>query len=175
MAAEEGDVDVAELLNKTEKIKILMRRDPRFIGRLIAQLDKHMHEKLYEKHQRLEAIKADEEALSRLDATIASHITPNLARVEEDISRKTALKAAIEAALVQQMGSCRDLEKACAALVSRARHTSGKLMSKTASDRLQEARGFSATVPTTQLIRGAKAKAPLPARGPAEPAAAPRR
>lgn len=34
-AADEGDVDVAELLSKTDKIKVLMRRDPRFIGRLI--------------------------------------------------------------------------------------------------------------------------------------------
>lgn len=35
MAAEDGEVDVAGLLNKTDKIKALMRRDPRFIGRLI--------------------------------------------------------------------------------------------------------------------------------------------
>jgi len=35
MAAEEGDVDVASLLHKSDKIKALMRRDPRFIGRLI--------------------------------------------------------------------------------------------------------------------------------------------
>jgi hypothetical protein len=78
MAANEGDVDVAELLSKTDKIKVLMRRDPRFIGRLITQLDKHMHAMMFEKHQRLEQIRADEEALAKIDATIASHITPNL-------------------------------------------------------------------------------------------------
>jgi hypothetical protein len=33
-----------------------------------------------EKHERLEQIKDDEEALAKLDATIASHITPNLVR-----------------------------------------------------------------------------------------------
>ena len=39
-----------------------------------------MHEMMFEKHQRLEQIKSNEEALARLDATIASHITPNLVR-----------------------------------------------------------------------------------------------
>lgn len=49
-------------------------------------------------------------------------------RINEDITRKTALHGAIAAQLQTQMGSCRDLERECAALVSRARHTSGKLM-----------------------------------------------
>jgi hypothetical protein len=36
MAAEDGDIDVSGLLNgNAEKIKVLMRRDPKFIGRLI--------------------------------------------------------------------------------------------------------------------------------------------
>ena len=35
MAKEEAEVDVAELLKKSDKIKALMRRDPRFITRLI--------------------------------------------------------------------------------------------------------------------------------------------
>jgi hypothetical protein len=279
-------VDVAGLLNQRDKIKVLMRRDPRFIGRLITvgfdlsdvwvteatgmlvgagtggaaaagcaqvarrhpaapkwntsprrakraqQLDKHMHKMLAEKHERLFEIRADEEALATLDATIASHITPNLVRrvyggclgayrqarasvrglqaaddcrtqtpnrpqerLNTAIAEKTAQRAAIEAGLAQQLSNCRDLGKEVAALVSRARHTSGKLMvrardrvmhawgkaarchgivvsiplslvtpprrrlfhlpqSKTASNRLQEARGFTSTVPTTQLIRG---------------------
>jgi len=41
-------------------------------------LDKHMHTMMGEKHDRLEQIKADEEALAMLEATIASHITPHL-------------------------------------------------------------------------------------------------
>ncbi|GBF92174.1 hypothetical protein Rsub_05256 [Raphidocelis subcapitata] len=151
---DEGEVDVAGLLNQRDKIKTLMRRDPRFIGRLITQLDKHMHKMMAEKHERLEQIRADEEALATLDATVASHITPNLERLEVTIAEKTAQRAAIEAALAQQLSNCRDLGKEVSALVSRARHTSSKLRSKTASDRLQEARGFTSTVPTTQLIRG---------------------
>jgi hypothetical protein len=37
---------------------------------------------------------------------------------------------------------------------------------KTASNRLQEARGFSSTVPTTQLIKGGKAAAKQPSNSP---------
>jgi hypothetical protein len=36
------------------------------------------------------------------------------------------------------------------------RHISGKLQGKTASDKLREAKGYSTTTPTTQLIRGKK-------------------
>lgn len=32
---EEGEIDVSQLLGKSDKIKALMRRDPKFIGRLI--------------------------------------------------------------------------------------------------------------------------------------------
>lgn len=44
------------------------------------QLDKHMHKMMWEKHERLEAIRADEAALAKLEEVIASHITPNLVR-----------------------------------------------------------------------------------------------
>jgi hypothetical protein len=37
-----------------------------------------MHSKLHERHEREEQIAADEEALAKVDATIASHVTPNL-------------------------------------------------------------------------------------------------
>ena len=49
-------------------------------------------------------------------------------RVNDDIAQKEMLRGAIVAQLETQMTSCRDLERECAALVSRARHTSGKLM-----------------------------------------------
>ena len=321
MAAETSeDIDVQQLLQSRDKIKALMRRDPKFIGRLInvsyqyprrtqrmrlweamprlrccvcaaplrtdpgtlpapdgsappppgprllgrndraQQLDSQMHKMMAEKHQRMEAIRADEAALAKLEATIASHITPQLVtgglrvarfraachctgvcacravwdalhawltpcmpaphagfgswnaaarqeRLEAGMAAKAALRDAVAAQLESQLGSCRDLGREVAALVSKARHTSGKLMvsagvgfpspggttvnvrlhrllhaggvrhlahcdrdlaatqAKTASHRLQEARGFSATVPTTQLIRGKPKQQPAAAAG----------
>jgi hypothetical protein len=229
-AAGEGEIDVGGLLSgSAEKIKVLMRRDPKFIGSLITvrappgvrgapcrrrrararplraracaaphpaapaaalnrrrfppyiflqQLDKHMHNMMAEKHQRQEQIRVDEEALAKLEATIATHITPNLVRpaavgasaaartrmltapraawwhlehqtpclsprnpprapnpppcrqehLTQEVARKGAQHDALAAALEAQMGSRRDLEREVAALVSKARHTSGKLM-----------------------------------------------
>jgi hypothetical protein len=47
----------------------------------------------------------------------------------------------------------RNLEAEARALIQRSRHTAGKLMRNTASQRLEEARGFSSTTPTTTLLK----------------------
>lgn len=65
--------------------------------------------------------------ISDLHSNMGLQRTPQ-EHINADIAQKTALRDAIEAQLQQQVGSCRDLERECAALVSKARHTSGKLM-----------------------------------------------
>ncbi|KAF8068237.1 dscc1 [Scenedesmus sp. PABB004] len=94
------------------KIRELMRRDPKFIARLIA------------------------------------------ARLEADIAHKQALRAAAAAQLEGDLATFKGMEREAAALVSRARHAHSKLQGRTAAAALQEARGFSASVTTTELIRG---------------------
>ena len=118
------------------------------------QLDRHMHKMLWEKRERSEAVRADEAAIARLDATIASHVAPHLARLEAAAAEKAERRDAMRAQLERQVGETAGLGKEVAALVGRARHASGRLLAQTARDRLQEARGFSATVPTTTLVRG---------------------
>ena len=49
-------------------------------------------------------------------------------RLAAEMKRKSELRGVIEAQLLQQQSSCRDLERECAELVSKARHRSGKLM-----------------------------------------------
>ncbi len=55
-----------------------MNSDPRFIARLIQQLDTQMHNMQDEKRRRQEAIAADTEELNRIDKEIATHIQPRL-------------------------------------------------------------------------------------------------
>lgn len=55
-----------------------MNSDPRFIARLIQQLDTQMHNMQDEKRRRQEAIAADTEELSRIDKEVATHIQPRL-------------------------------------------------------------------------------------------------
>ena len=55
-----------------------MKSDPRFIARLIAQLDSQMHGMQDEKKRRQEAIAQDNEEMQRIDKEIATHIQPRL-------------------------------------------------------------------------------------------------
>ena len=55
-----------------------MKSDPRFIARLIAQLDSQMHGMQDEKKRRQEAIAQDSEEIQRIDKEIATHIQPRL-------------------------------------------------------------------------------------------------
>ena len=59
-------------------VQALMSSDPRFIARLIQQLDTQMHGMQDEKRRRQEAIIADTEEIARLDKEIATHIQPRL-------------------------------------------------------------------------------------------------
>ncbi|KAF6256887.1 hypothetical protein COO60DRAFT_58208 [Scenedesmus sp. NREL 46B-D3] len=123
---------------------------------VLQQLDKQMHKMLLEKHKRCEEIKADQAALDKIDATITTQIQPCLARLEQDIRHKQALREQASQQLAGDMQRFKDMEREAAALISKARHANSKLMGKTAQAALQEARGFTATMPTTELIRGKK-------------------
>lgn len=72
------EIDVAGLAGHEEKIKMLMRRDPRFIGRLIEQLDRQMHARLAEKLRRQQERRADQAAIDRIDETIRNNVQPCL-------------------------------------------------------------------------------------------------
>jgi len=63
---------------KPVDIQALMKSDPRFIARLIQQLDSQMHNMQDEKRRRQEAISADTEEMQRIDKEIATHIQPRL-------------------------------------------------------------------------------------------------
>lgn len=63
---------------KPVDVQALMNSDPRFIARLIQQLDTQMHGMQDEKRRRQEAMTADTEEIARLDKEIATHIQPRL-------------------------------------------------------------------------------------------------
>eukprot|EP00877_Chromochloris_zofingiensis_P004964 jgi/Chrzof1/14469/Cz09g03320.t1 len=153
---EADDINVKELEGKKDKIRELMSRDPKFIARLITQLDTQMHKMMREKYKRSQAVKEDQEALTKLEAVISTHVTPNLEKVNDDLQQKQQMKEQVQKQLDAELANLKNLEREAAALISRARHASGKLMGKTASDSLQEARGFTSTTPTTQIIRAKK-------------------
>ncbi|GFH29481.1 uncharacterized protein HaLaN_28144 [Haematococcus lacustris] len=104
------------------RIKQLMKGDPKFIARLIEQLDKQMHGLMLERQKRQAQLDADLKEMAQLDHTIATNIAPNL---EE-----------------------------AASLLQATRSMTSKLRRNTASQRLEEARGFSTSRPTTSLLRG---------------------
>ena len=64
--------------SKPVDVQALMKSDPRFIARLIAQLDSQMHGMQDEKKRRQEAVAQDNEELQRIDKEIATHIQPRL-------------------------------------------------------------------------------------------------
>ena len=55
-----------------------MKSDPRFIARLISQLDTQMHGMQDEKKHRQQAINEDVEEMQQIDKEIATHIQPQL-------------------------------------------------------------------------------------------------
>ncbi|GFH30280.1 uncharacterized protein HaLaN_29101 [Haematococcus lacustris] len=61
-----------------ERIKQLMKGDPKFIARLIEQLDKQMHGLMLQRQKRQAQLDADLKEMAQLDHTIATNIAPNL-------------------------------------------------------------------------------------------------
>ncbi|GLC44716.1 hypothetical protein PLESTF_001766500 [Pleodorina starrii] len=151
------DIDVVQLSKDPEKIKILMKRDPKFITRLITQLDKSMHALILEKMRRREAIAAAEKEIEQINETIRTHVKPNLERLDSSIVTKRELRDNLAKEIDASLGNVRNLEAEARALIQKTRHTAGRLMRNTATQRLEESRGFSASAPTTTILKAASA------------------
>lgn len=63
---------------KPVDVQALMKSDPRFIARLIQQLDSQMHSMQDEKKRRQQAINEDAEEMQRIDQEIRTHIQPGI-------------------------------------------------------------------------------------------------
>lgn len=63
---------------KPVDVQALMKSDPRFIARLIQQLDTQMHNMQDEKKRRQQSIKEDTEEMQRIDQEIRTHIQPGI-------------------------------------------------------------------------------------------------
>lgn len=63
---------------KPVDVQTLMKSDPRFIARLIQQLDSQMHDMQDEKKRRQQAMKEDTEEMQRIDQEIKTHIQPGI-------------------------------------------------------------------------------------------------
>ena len=69
---------------KPVDVQTLMKSDPRFIARLIQQLDSQMHNMQDEKKRRQQAVKEDTEELQRIDHEIKLHIQPGIVEYSTD-------------------------------------------------------------------------------------------
>lgn len=63
---------------KPVDVQTLMKSDPRFIARLIQQLDSQMHNMQDEKKRRQQAITEDTEEMQRIDQEIKMHVQPGI-------------------------------------------------------------------------------------------------
>ena len=63
---------------KPVDVQTLMKSDPRFIARLIQQLDSQMHNMQDEKKRRQQAITEDTEEMQRIDQEIKTHVQPGI-------------------------------------------------------------------------------------------------
>ncbi|PNW73060.1 hypothetical protein CHLRE_14g617250v5 [Chlamydomonas reinhardtii] len=163
--AEKDEFDVKGLNQDPEKIKMLMKRDPKFIERLITQLDKNMHKMMLQKKAKLDEIAQAEKEIETINSQIKSHITPNLERLEGSIKSKRELRDQVKQQCDAEFAKVKDLEAEARALIQKSRHTAGKLYRATATQRMEEARGFSSSTPTTTLLKGGAATATLGATG----------
>lgn len=63
---------------KPVDVQTLMKSDPRFIARLIQQLDSQMHNMQDDKKRRQQAVTEDTEEMQRIDQEIKMHIQPGI-------------------------------------------------------------------------------------------------
>ncbi|KAL6761332.1 flagellar associated protein [Haematococcus lacustris] len=137
-----------------ERIKQLMKGDSKFIARLIEQLDKQMHGLMLERQKRQAQLDADLKEMAQLDHTIATNIAPNLEKAVQAVRAKTQLRDQLKQQLAEQAGQLKKMQEEAASLLQATRSMTSKLRRNTASQRLEEARGFSTSRPTTSLLRG---------------------
>ncbi|KAL3137646.1 hypothetical protein ABBQ38_004922 [Trebouxia sp. C0009 RCD-2024] len=115
---------------KPVDVQALMKSDPRFIARLIQQLDTQMHNMQDEKKRR------QQDTLNK--------------RLQQKEQKRTALRQQLET----QSKTFSSVEKDAQALLHKALHAARKVTRENASGLLKEVRGYNAAEPTTQLIKG---------------------
>ena len=133
----------AEEKEKEAKTKAMMKQDPKFIGRLIGGLDSSMQKMAEEKRKRIEQIEADQKELDQINAMIASHVSPNMRKLEENIKQRTALRDQLIKSQAEQKASLVSMSTDANSIVRNIMSKTSKLMRNTASQRLEEQRGFS--------------------------------
>ena len=72
------DSSTAPTNSKPVDVQTLMKSDPRFIARLIQQLDSQMHNMQDEKKRRQLAVKEDTDEMQRIVQEIKLHIQPGI-------------------------------------------------------------------------------------------------
>lgn len=147
---------------KPVDIQALMKSDPRFIARLIQQLDTQMHNMQDEKTRRQQAMKEDTEELQRTDKEISTHIQPGLDALNSRLQQKEQMRTDLRQQLEKQSKTFSNVEKDAQALLLKALHAGRKVTRENASGLLKEVRGYNAAEPTTKLIKGNKPKAQKP-------------
>ena len=127
---------------KEAKTKAMMKQDPRFIGRLIGGLDGSMKKMADEKKRRQEQIDADQKEIDQINAMIASHVTPNMQKIEQNIQTRTALKEHLIKSQADQKAKLTTMSTDANTLVKNIMSKTSKLTRETASQKLEEARGY---------------------------------
>ena len=133
---------------KEAKTKAMMKQDPKFIGRLIGGLDGAAQKMAEEKRKRNEQIAADQKELDQINAMIASHVSPNMRKLEENIRQRTELRDQLIKSQAEQKASLVSMSTDANSLVRNIMSKTSKLMRDTASQKLEEQRGFSMTTRT---------------------------
>ncbi|GMH39626.1 hypothetical protein BSKO_07524 [Bryopsis sp. KO-2023] len=158
-AAEENELDVGDM--DDNKLSELMKRDPKFITRLISDLDKSMHKMLGEREMRRQRIERNLAEINRINGEVDAHIMPNLSRLREDVKSKKELSEHLKKEIGKQGLTFTNLERNAAALLRKATHSSRGITRTVASNSLQETRGFRCDIPTTTLIKTKKPSSQL--------------
>ncbi|GLC55314.1 hypothetical protein PLESTB_000971500 [Pleodorina starrii] len=135
------DIDVVQLSKDPEKIKILMKRDPKFITRLITQLDKSMHALILEKMRRREAIAAAEKEIEQINETIRTHVKPNLERLDSSIVTKRELRDNLAKEIDASLGNVSELPLVAARTRARPLENSDTRLQQTQSAAWRKAVG----------------------------------
>mmetsp|Transcript_10259 Transcript_10259/g.18948 ORF Transcript_10259/g.18948 Transcript_10259/m.18948 type:complete len:171 (-) Transcript_10259:380-892(-) len=143
-----------------EKLKLLMKRDPKFIGRLIDELDRSMNGRMTEKKRREDQIQSDQREIARIDEAIRTHITHHMDRLEKDLTEKRALQERMSKELADMTHELAVVEREAASLTTRTKNLSQKLLRGVASQRLEDARGYSGTLRPSEMMAGATRRKP---------------
>lgn len=132
-------------------------QDPKFIGRLIGQLDSNMSRMIDDKHKRVTQIEEDTKELARLEEFINSNVQVSMDKLKADLAAKKEVRDRLQKQLDDQGERVKSMMQDATSIAMNARHVAATLRRKMANATLAEARGFTTTIPTTELIKGSRA------------------